>query len=303
MVTKLPNFLVVGAAKSGTTSLYYYLKQHPQVYLSRVKECKFFSNMTADYVGPGDDEDLNMQIIKSIDEYTSLFSTVTHEKAIGDISPDYLYYYENSIKNIKSLLGDKVRIVIILRNPVDRAYSNYLHHRREGIEKLSFEDALIEEDYRISQNWGWGWHRTKSGFYYKQVKAFIENFPHVRVYLYEDLENNVLGLVKDMFAYLNVDTSFAPDTNIKFNVSGIPKNKFINDFLTKPNLPKKIIKTFLKSFLPDDQIKRLKETLRSRNLDKPKMKPETKKYLNDLYKEDIIKLQNLINRNLSHWMQ
>jgi hypothetical protein len=212
MRTNLPNFLLVGAAKSGTTSLYYYLKQHPEVYLSEIKECKFFSRMTGNYKGPGDEEDLNKQIIKTLDDYKLLFTNVNHEKAIGDISPDYLYYYGESVKNIKTILGDNVKIIVILRNPVERAYSKYLHNVRECFETLSFEEALNEENARKRKNWGWGWYHTSTGFYYKQVKAYLDNFNQVKVYLYEDLKNDSPKLMKNIYEFLGTDVSYKPDT-------------------------------------------------------------------------------------------
>ncbi|MBM4055119.1 MAG: sulfotransferase domain-containing protein [Planctomycetes bacterium] len=298
----LPNFLIVGAAKSGTTSLYYYLKQHPEIYLPKIKECKFFSHMTGDYKGPGDEEDLNKQIIKTLDDYKLLFANTTDEKAIGDISPDYLYYFHESIKNIKSILGNNVKILIILRNPIERAYSKYLHNVREGFETLSFEEALKEENVRKNNNWGWGWYLVESGLYFNQIKTYMDNFSQVQVLFYEDLLKNTLDLMKRIFLFLEIDPNFIPNIEVKFNASGKPKNKFINNMLVRPSFPKTILKGLTKPFLSDDKRRELKESLRAKNTEKISMEEDTRAYLRDVFKEDVLKLQALINKDLSYWL-
>ena len=301
MEDKLPNFLIVGSAKSGTTSLYHYLKQHPDVYLPEKREGRFFSIME-NFNGQGDEVEFNKSIIKSFEVYKSLFSGTNSEKAIGDISTDYLYYYENSTKKIKSILGDTVRIIIILRNPIERAYSQYLHNVRDGKETLSFENALKTDNLRRKQNWVWGWYYKNIGFYYKQVKAYIENFKQVRIYLYDDLLSDELCLMSDLFAFLEVDSLFVPDMSVKYNVSGIYKNKIIYNLLFKQNLFKSVVRIILDPFYSREKRQKFVEKLRSKNLEKPQMKAETREYLNHLYRDDILRLQSLINRDLSSWL-
>jgi hypothetical protein len=303
MRDKLPNFIIVGAAKSGTTSLFHYLKQHPEVFVPAKKEGMFFSNMAGNFKGPRN-EIYNNEVIKTLDIYKLLFSGVLNEKAIGDISPDYLYYYEESIRNIKNILGNEVKIIIILRTPIEGAYSRYLHQARDGTETLSFEDALKKEDLRKSQNWAWFWRYTHVYYYYNQVEAYLDNFRQVKIYLYDDLRNDALGLMKDVFEFLEVESSFIPDISVKYNVSGVLKNKCFNDILIKPNLFKTVIKTMSKPFLPEKKRKAIWANLLAKNIKKvkPQMKPETREYHKNLYREDILKLQDLINRDLSHWL-
>jgi len=301
-MARLPNFLIVGAAKAGTTSLYYYLKEHFEIFLPERKELRFFSQMKGDFEGQGD-EKLNKTIIKNIDEYIEFFKAVKIEKAIGDVSPDYLYYFENSILNIKKFL-ENPKVIIILRNPIDRAFSHYLHFVRDGRETLSFEEALKEEGRRRALNWEWAWYYKDVGFYYNQVKTYLENFLEVKVYLYDDLKKDPLNLVQDIYRFLEVDDSFIPKSiGEKFNVSGIPKNKFLHAFLTKPNLVKSAIKPLVKLFLPEKRRRNFQNKLLQKNLKKPQIKPETREYLIELYKEDILKLQDLIKRDLSHWLR
>ena len=203
---------------------------------------------------------------------------------------------------IKKFLGD-VKIIIILRNPIERAFSAYMHLVRDNREFLTLEEALDQEENRKRQNWEFIWYYKDVGFYYNQVKAYLESYSKVKIYLFDDLKRNPLDLVQDIYRFLEVDDLFVP-SNIgeKFNISGVPKNKLINEFLTRPNPLKSAIKPLFKLFLSEHNIQRLYNELLQRNLKKPQMKPKTREYLKNLYKKDILKLQDLINRDLTHWL-
>ena len=303
MAVKLPNFLIVGAAKAGTTSLYYYLKEHPEIYMSPIKEPKFITSnfLKFPFKGIGDDL-VEKNIIKNFESYQKLFLGVKNEKAIGEASADNLYYYKKSINYIKKILGE-VKIIIILRNPIDRAFSAYSHLMRDNREFLTFEDALNQEENRKKENWEFIWYYKDVGFYYNQVKAYLENFSEVKVYLYDDLKKDPLSLVQDIYRFLEVDDSFIPKSvGEKFNVSGIPKNKFLHEFLTTPNIIKSTMKPLVKLILPKRTRQRFINKVLQRNFKKPQIDPSTKQYLLNLYKEDIVELQNLIGRNLSSWL-
>jgi hypothetical protein len=303
MKIKLPNFLIAGAAKSGTTSLYNYLRQHPQIFMAKKKEPKFITSqfLQFPFKGPGD-ELVEKGIIKSFQEYQKLFENVNNEIAIGEASADTLYYYRNTIKVIKKYLGNP-KIIIILRNPIERAYSAYTHLVRDNREYLSFEKALEQEEYRKKNNWEFIWFYKSVGFYYQQVKAFIDNFDLVKIYLYEDLKENPLALIQDIFRFLEVDDNFFPDLNTIYNVSGIPKNKWLHEFLTKQNYIKLILKPFVKFFISENKRRKIVEKIRTKNLQKIPMKLETRDYLKNIYKKDILKLQDLIKRDLSCWLR
>ena len=147
MKNNLPNFLIVGAAKSGTSSLHNYLNQHPEIFMPsykdglNVKEPQFLiKNKVKDRLHFG---------IWSWQEYKALFDDATKFKAIGESSVFYLYYYKEAIKNIKFRLDDNIKIIILLRNPIDRAYSAFQHVSRGLKENLSFEEALQIEENRL----------------------------------------------------------------------------------------------------------------------------------------------------------
>ncbi|MFH0818640.1 MAG: sulfotransferase [Patescibacteria group bacterium] len=298
----LPNFLIVGAAKCGTTSLADYLHQHPQIFMPDTKESKFFSDMNENYQGPGDDVALNNVIVRNLGEYEKLFSSVKNEIAIGEASPDYLFYHDQSVAKIKKILGD-IKIIIILRNPVERAYSQYLHFIRDFRENLPFNMGLEQETIRRQNNWEWGWQYKKAGLYYKQVKDFLDNFSQVKIYLFDDLRTKPLNIIKDIYQFLQVDDNFVPDISRRHNVSGIPKNKFLYNLLHKPAPLKDELKSILKKIIPEKSWNNMRDQVKAKNLKKIPMDPETKKQLTKYYQLDIEKLSKLINRDLSSWIK
>lgn len=290
-----PNFLVVGAAKSGTTSLFHYLNQHPDVYIPEVKECRFFSQLSKDFNGLGAEFFPNSGITDE-EEYFKLFEG-QEGKVCGDISNDYLYYYDQSIDNIKKHLNDDVKIIIILRNPIDRAYSNYMHAIRDDWENLTFEESIIQEEYRIKHHWAWPYHYIKTGFYYNQVKAYLDNFSNVKIYLYEDFKEQKL-LLNDLFNFLEIKNYNVEDESI-FNASGYPKNKIIHKFVNNESWIKTIVRPVARKLLP----KNFMSNLKNNNLKKVALDPKTRVYLQSIYIDDIQRLSSLIARDLTHWIK
>ena len=303
MEIKLPTFLIVGAAKSGTSSLHRYLKEHPDIYMPKNKEPRFFVSSIHKNLNINDPryELFSKTTVFSFENYIELFRDVNKEKAIGEASTAYLYYYERAIPQITQFLGN-VKIIIILRNPIDRAFSAYTHLLRDQFETLPFETCLRLEEKRIKENWSILNFYKDVGFYYKQVKTYKETFTDVMVSLFDDLKEAPLSLAKDIYGFLGVNTSIVPDTMTRYNVSGIPRSKMLNDFFVKPSKLQSITRAVGKFVLKEDRWIKLRETLRPKLLIKGRMKPETRLYLESIYREDISKLQDLINRDLSHWL-
>src|SRR5579863_751660 len=141
----MPNFFIVGAARSGTTSLDRYLSQHPQIYIAPKKEVHFFAANHFPHTGPGD-EWLNKRVIHEEEQYEQLFAGVTDEKRIGETSAYYLYLQGTAERIAHSIPAAK--ILILLREPIDRAYSAYMHLVRDGRETVSFAEGLRLEEER-----------------------------------------------------------------------------------------------------------------------------------------------------------
>lgn len=303
----MPNFLIIGAAKAGTTSLYLYLGQHPQVYMSSIKEPHFFAleGEDLDFRGPGDREALSrMVVINNVEAYRSLFEGVSGEKAVGEASAMYLHS-EKAPGRIRYYVPE-ARLIAILRDPVERAYSSFLHMRRDGREPLSdFAQALEAEEGRIRDGWAPNWHYKRTGYYHEQLSRYFEVFgrEQIRVYLYEDLKTDPLGMLRDVYGFLGVDDAFVPDVSMRHNVSGVPKNERLHAFLLRPHP----VKTALKSFFPKKLRRRLVpgslNALRNWNLVKPPFPEEVRRELKETYREDVLRLQDLIGRDLSSWLK
>ena len=294
----MPNFLILGAAKAGTTSLYYYLSQHPQIYMSPVKEPMFFAleGEKLNFQNPG--RGINYNAITELEAYLKLFQNVTTEVAIGEASPLYLYD-RKAPQRIKHYIPD-AKLIVLLRNPVERAYSAYTHQVREKYEPLSFAEGLAEEKNSIRNNWDYLWHYCQAGYYYPQLKRYFDIFPleQIRVYLYEDFQANSVNFVQNVYRFLGVDDTFIPDLT-KMNVSGIPKSRFLHHLVNRGNWVRKT----LKIFLPQQLRSNVAQKIREWNLkEKPQVSLEIKEQLGKQYEEDILKLQKLIQRDLSPWL-
>ncbi len=295
----LPNFLIIGASKSGTTSIYHYLKQHPKIFLSDIqKEGRYFSQMLGNYNGPGDSH-IDNSIIKDIEKYTSLFEGFTNEKAVGDISPEYLYHYKKAIPLIEHTLGEAIKIIIIIRSPIDRAFSSYNHYKRDKREILTFEEALEKEKLRKGKNWIWAWQYKNSGLYYNQVKAYSDKFKNMKVFIFEDFKEDPQKTLREICEFIGVESDFEFDTTYKYNVSGNPKSQILYKLETSRwlvNFAKKIIPTKLVSLIKQ-------KWTGEEQMIKTELNPETRKLLIDFFRYDILKLQKLLKMDLSNWLK
>jgi hypothetical protein len=304
---KLPNFLIIGSAKCGTTSLHAYLKQHPDVFMTIPKEPTFFGNEGTDglFNGPHDeDRAYHSRVITNFADYQALFDRVTKEKALGEASIYYLYL-PKAPEQIKKYVPNATMFAV-LRNPADRAYSAYLHVVRQARERRSFADSLLEETKRIQQNWNPLWHFKAMGFYYEQVKRYFDTFgrDQVHIYLYEDLQREPLPLIRQVFEILGVDSSFLPDTSMRYKRSYVPKNPTMEMVFHKTKA--KI--EFSKRYWPKplrwraQDLKNAIDRVANSNRVSPSPMPEdVRASLLDEYRDDILRLSDLLRRDLSHW--
>ena len=302
MRNKLPNFLIVGAAKSGTSSLHNYLNQHPQVFMPsynkegmKVKEPRF---LIKDLV-----EHRLHNGVWTFDEYQLLFNKVTDEKAIGESTVLYLYYFEEAIKNIKYRLDKNTRIIIMLRNPVDRAFSAYNHVARSVKEQLSFEEALEIEHERLELD------PTLTpmvmykdmGLYCNMVKAYLDNFENVHIIMYEDFKNDTAKEVKKTLEFLGLDSKVSIDTLSNHNVGGKSwKTPFFKHFFVKDNLVKKLFRKAF-SFSVRKKARIFLESILKQTSNP--INQETRDNLVVFFKEDVSKLEQLLRINLKHWKE
>lgn len=303
---RMPNFLIIGAAKCGTDALYSYLAQHPQIYLSRSKEPNFFiveGQAAIPYRGPGDRETLERcdMWVSTLERYQALFAGVSAEKALGEGSTWYLYD-ERAPERIHQHIPH-AKLIAILRHPVDRAYSAFTMLRRDGRETIrDFDLALAAEDDRVRSNWEPLWHYRRMGLYSTQLKRYYDTFDaaHIRVVLYDDFSSRPVDVMRELFRFLEVDDQFAPDVATRYNVSLVPKHPTYQWIIAGQHP----LKTVAKAVLPAAVRRRVKDGLLSRNLTRPTpLAPEVRRQLVEIFRLDIVQLQGLIDRDLSHWLQ
>jgi hypothetical protein len=292
-----PNFLVVGAPRSGTTTLYEGLAQHPEIYMSPRKE-PWFSELTGQYgpwLGPRDG-----QPVATWTEYEQLFAGANGQKAIGEASTLYLGAPE-APRRIKESLPD-ARLICILRNPVDRAYSNFLEHVQEGREtELDFRKAVEAESSRLGQKWAPSWAYTGLGHYGEQLGRYFAELPREQmlVLLYEDLKEDRVGVYTRIFTHLGVHPGIIPVLPPRINEnSGIPKNHLVHVLLTHPNP----VRQALRSVLTDRQRKSVRSWLLHHTLQRPHLDPDLRLELIERFRDDILRTADLIGRDLSGWL-
>ncbi|HEX8117108.1 MAG TPA: sulfotransferase, partial [Pyrinomonadaceae bacterium] len=215
-----------------------------------------------------------------------------------EISPLYMYL-PGTAERIRRYIPD-AKLIAILRQPAERAFSHHLMMTRDGLETLGFEEALATEDQRVAEKWGHRWHHLRRGFYAAQLKPYFELFgrEQLKVYLYEDYVSDPVALMQDLFRFLNVDDTFVPDMSVRHNESKLPRSRGLQVFLTEP----RAAKNFLKTFVPKSLSRRIGDRLRRQNLTRPTLSPETRRRLTDIYRADIKELQDMLGRDLSHWL-
>ena len=298
----LPNFLIIGAMKSGTTSLYNYFKQHPEIYMSPIKEPRFFAlEMEPKPPGPVRKPEKGFSEVRDLQTYESLFDGITTEKAYGEASPLYIYH-PTAPERIHHHIPN-VKIIAILRNPTERAFSHYLHICRIGKEPITnFSEAIAAEPQRLQDNWNTLWHYRRRGQYGEQLQRYFSLFDRsqIRVYLNEDLKTNPQAVFKDAFQFLGVDDQLQIDTARRHNsAKKLPKNQAIHSFLTQQNP----LKSLIKPLLPASYRHKLRTQINQRNLAVPTLSQDMRQQLVDWYRDDILTLQGLIQRDLSAWLE
>jgi hypothetical protein len=298
----MPNFFIIGAQKAGTTSLYHYLKQHPQVFMSPVKEPFFFNHeinsegevLKERFGGPGRWRKPKFANLK---EYRTLFEGV-EEEAIGEASVLYICVPGTADRIQRHAPGAKA--IALLRNPADRAYSAFLNAVRGGREPLNdFAQALKEEEDRIRHNWAYVFRYRSRGYYHEQLKPYYEVFgsERVGVWLYEDLKEDPVGVAQSVFGFLGVEDTFVPNTSSKHNPASVPRSEAARLAIRFMNTKLPIVRQIMP---PSSKARKLVQN-RILTGESPPLDPEVRAKLMEGYREDILRLQQLIGRDLSAW--
>lgn len=241
-------------------------------------------------------------------EYLSLFELANDEQKLGEASTSYLYRYDRAIPHIKNYYENwrDLKILILLRNPIERAISHYTMLKFWSVEFLRLEEAInpdfpvVKERMKNELN---GMDYIGYGMYSKQVKAYLDEFPHVKIYLSEDLEVRTLEIVEDTLSFLGVDDPFTPDVKAKYNKARAVRSPRLRKLLQTPNVASHWFP--LLKLIPLDLRIALVRHLGNLNISRGKeeISEQTKRYLKDIYAKDILELQDIIGRDLSPWLK
>ena len=295
----MPNFLIIGAAKGGTTTLHNVLAQHPDVYMCPVKESGFFwaygEEVRLQGIGA---ERLRNRLIDDLNRYQKLFDGVTNQNAIGEASVRYLST-ANTPKVIHGFIPG-ARLVASLRQPADRAFSAFYHNLRDGIEPCSdFGEAIAQDKNGLRDHWV-VCRYLNVGFYYQFLKRYSDIFDRnqIHISLFDDLKENPYELISSLYKFLDVDDTFRPDLSHRDNVTGIIRNPLLRAAWARSSKLRATIRPLLKDRMRHNVFEWV-----IRFQDKPLFSPELRLELTEYYREDINRLQDLLDRDLSHWLK
>ncbi|MGI8960180.1 MAG: sulfotransferase [Bryobacteraceae bacterium] len=312
----LPNFFIVGAPKAGTTSLYHYLAEHPEVYMSPIKEPNFFASEirpenVSEELQEGVRRDMDALklylqgpisesrfggMVLEWEDYLKLFENVKAEIAIGEASVLYLWS-KTAAKNIFSRIP-YAKIVMILRDPAERAFSQYLHNVTNGVVCESFRQHIYAGSRRKSEKFTVGYPSLGLGLYYEQVKRYLDIFPreNIHVLFFEDYQRQPAQMLEKLFCFLSVDSRFTPDMSQKQLEAHVPRAVAVAHFLKRYG-----VWQHLKDLTPLAFRSRLK-TIAFRKRKSLVMDSSDRDYLLNYYRDDVRKLAALLDRDLRHWV-
>jgi hypothetical protein len=229
----LPDFLLVGAPKAGTTALHAALAQHPELYLSPVKEPKYYlcgDSPPPAYRGPGDAHS-NQEWIWQRQRYLDLFAEAGDEQQAGESTPFYLYHRDAR----RRIAGDlpNAKLIAVLRDPVDRAYSNWMHLWADGLEPCAdVVSACEREAKRVDAGWAPFWHYRGLGMYGRQLADLYEHFPREQVLVlrYLSLVDSPAETLDRICAFLGVEPGIVgslPRENVTAHPQATPRHRVV----------------------------------------------------------------------------
>lgn len=294
----LPTFIVIGASRSGTTSLHHFLGQHPDIYMSPVKSPNYF--VAADplpaWEGPAL-QAMARQWIAAREPYEALFAARRTEAAVGEVSPVYLQS-RFAPRRIHETCPD-AKLIAILREPVNRAYAHYLGRRRDGLERRADFRRVVDQELSspLPDDVAFGSYIGASR-YHHFLRGYFALFPasRIRIYLFEEFVADPRGLLADMFAFLGVDPRAEVDTLARHNRSGEIQGR-VRRFAWTRTVG---LRTALRPYLPA-RVRKTGEWLIGRSLERPPLASDLRARVAGVLRPDVERLQALIGRDLSAW--
>lgn len=295
---RLPNFLVIGVPKAGTTSLWHLLRQHPDIYMPKLKEPRFFVDIP--------DSSPRHKQVSTLEEYRRLFGGATSEKMLGEASAGYFHNVQDP-SEISELLNNP-KLVVILRNPIERAFSHFLFSKQKGLEPKSttFRSAIRSKTVSV-ENGIRQRPYVEVGFYNRHLAKWRSSFKEdeINIILFDNFINNSVESVQEVYDFLGVDSSYRPEGVGQHAKSGIPKSKVLHELIEETGYMRKNIK----KYTPDKITKYMRSItqpirrwVKNLNLENKKIPQREYNILHQIYKKDIIKLAEKTDKKVLKWL-
>jgi hypothetical protein len=302
----LPSFIVAGTVRGATTSLHYYLEQHPSIGMSAFKEPNFFlfDASAQPYVN---DRSIVTKSVAKRDDYEGLFAGVSSKPAIGEASPLYLYTRETPVRIAEVVPAAK--IVAVLREPISRAWSHFLHlYRGSGDVAVENFRAAIEPELAkagVYEPYAAGHHYLRIGRYAEQIERYHAAFGADRVLAldYDDVQRDLAEVLREVCSFLSVDADFPFDVHTVYNRSGVVRNPVFG----RVQMVASRIQPYAKRALPRTVVRRVgraRARFEQRTFQQATPLPaDLKAQLRDWYADDLRRLSGLLDRDLTHWQR
>ncbi len=295
--TPAPDVVIAGAAKCGTTALATAMQRHPRFFLGEEKEPRFFTDLEPNFVGPMGTT-FNETLYRDQDRYDEMYAPA-HGRIRVDASTDYLAHPVSAARILAA--NPHASAIIGLRNPVSRAFSQHTHLAREMLESESFERALELEEERRAAHWvPMFWHVSRS-MYADGLRAYQEVFKdRLFVYLHEDYVRDPVALLTELSEFLELESPIE-EAGIH-NRSGVPKSQFVNSVL-RPRKFDFVLEGARKIVRSPQVRERLRTRIDNVNLESPERPSvEATGWILDRVKADVEATAELLDRDLSHWL-
>ncbi len=304
-MAEFPNLFVVGAMKAGSSAVHDVLSRHPHVFMSKVKEPKYYAFLdeTRKFHGPLDPD--NDRYWVDPDRYRTLFPREAASRAYAGESSTIYLYSPTAARRISEAVPS-ARIIAVLRNPVDRAYSHFNFVRQRGLEpEAAFRRALDLEEDRTARGWGSTWHYKKMGIYADQIERYFEVLPRQQIFiaLYDDLQADSLGFYRRLFDFLELSLPPDLDTTRVVNPTSRPRVAALENVVNRARrmLPHPIRPEVLSSRPGRPLVRAIRLLRRLNQRPVPPLAPQDREYAGAYYRPSIHRLERLLGKDLERW--
>lgn len=303
MTRTRPNFLVVGAARSGTTGLVEGLRSHPRVFVTDPKEPHYFAlhKRGAHFTAPGDEHTINTVSVTDRDAYLDLYPQEHDYLALGDASVSTMYYHQDALPEVVDM-NPAMRVVVLLREPVARAYSSHQYMRARGLEPVEDFLAAVElEEQRKSDGWHHLWHYTSMSRYADSVRALQAALPpeQVGIWFHDDLDADYEGTVSQILRFLGVPPLAGEASGVpRVNISGKPRSAALHSALGWATGNERV-----RSFVKARTSYRFRERIRRAVLRSDALPSRDFEELAPRFAADLAELRGLVDGPVPAWLE